>query len=444
MKIYLDSIGCRLNQSEIETYAKQFRAAGHTLVPNADEADIAVINTCTVTNAADSDSRGKIRQVVRAGTRQVVVTGCWSTLNPDIAAEFPGVDQVIPNADKSYLVQNLLHIPTESFDQEPLAREPIPGARLRTRAFIKVQDGCDNRCTFCVTTIARGTGISRSPVDILNDINTSIESDIAGESAAKEIVLTGVHLGSWGQDLIKPQRISDLVRLILQETDVPRLRLSSIEPWDLDEEFFSLWENSRLCRHLHLPLQSGSASVLRKMARKTTPDAYSQLVNSARKFCPEIAITTDLIAGFPGETDHELSETVKLIRELSFAGGHVFTYSARPGTAAADMPNQVPFELRKMRNAILRSVLMESAQKYQRQFLNQTMLVLWESVTEMESGYWNLRGLTDNYLRVNAQAAGNFWNQITPVRLTEIGENSLVGEIQKPKHKSYGSKLYIL
>jgi threonylcarbamoyladenosine tRNA methylthiotransferase MtaB len=430
MKIYLDTIGCRLNQSEIETFARQFRAAGHTIVPTAQEADIAVINTCTVTNAADSDSRGKIRLAVRNGTGKVVVTGCWSTLNPHTAAEFPGVHQVIPNVDKELLVSNLLQIPDENFDLESLAREPIPGTRLRTRAFIKVQDGCDNRCTFCITTIARGSRKSRTAIDILNDILASVDKNISGECAAKEVVLTGVHLGSWGQDFTEVQNISDLIRLILQETDVPRLRLSSIEPWDLDEGFFSLWENSKLCRHLHLPLQSGSSSILRRMARKTTPEAFLKLVTTARKYIPEIAITTDLIAGFPGETDLEFSETIALIRELSFAGGHVFTYSARPGTAAAEMPNQVPFEVRKNRNAILRSILAESTQKYQRGFLNQTMPVLWESVFEMDVETWNLRGLTDNYLRINAQAPRNLWNQITPVQLTEIHENHLIGEIQ--------------
>lgn len=429
MKIYLDSIGCRLNQSEIETYARQFRAAGHTLVPTASEADLAVINTCTVTNAADSDSRGKIRQVVCAGTEQVVVTGCWSTLNPEFAAQIPGVSQVIPNVDKSHLVPNLLQIPEENFELEPIAREPIPGARLRTRAFIKVQDGCDNRCTFCVTTIARGSGKSRSIKEILNDIHAALTSDKAGDNAAKEIVLTGVHLGSWGQDFSGTQNISYLVQTVLKETDVPRLRLSSLEPWDLDEDFFSLWENPRLCRHLHLPLQSGSTTVLRRMARKTTPEVFAKLVTAARKSCPNIAITTDLIAGFPGETDREFSETVEYIREISFAGGHVFTYSARPGTSAADMPNQVPFKLRKMRNAELRNLLADSGQKYQRHFLNRTIPVLWESVTEIDSKSWHLRGLTDNYLRVRTRASRYLWNQVTPVHITGIENGDLRGEI---------------
>lgn len=427
MKVYLDSIGCRLNQSEIETYARQFRLAGHILVPTAGEADLAVINTCTVTTAADSDSRSRIRQAIRSGTGNVVVTGCWSTLYPDQATQIPGVSSVIPNVEKNSLVPTLLDISEEEFDLEPLARELIPGARLRTRAFIKVQDGCDNRCTFCVTTIARGSGKSRSAKDILKDIQDTITN---GESAAKEIVLTGVHLGSWGQDLPSPRNITTLINMILKETDVARLRISSIEPWNLDEQFFSIFAEPRVCRHIHLPLQSGSATVLRRMARKTTPESYAEIVSKIRKTCPEIAITTDLIAGFPGETDQEFSETVDFIHEINFAGGHVFTYSARPGTSAANMPNQVPHQLRKSRNAELRRVFAKSAEGYERRFLNQTVEVLWESVTEMDSNSWSMHGLSDNYLRLKTRAAKNLWNQITPVKIKKFMQKGLVGEIQ--------------
>jgi threonylcarbamoyladenosine tRNA methylthiotransferase MtaB len=207
------------------------------------------------------------------------------------------------------------------------------------------------------------------------------------------------------------------------------MRLSSLEPWDLDADFFSLWEDPRLCRHLHLPLQSGSAAVLRRMARKTTPSSYASLVNAARAACPEIAITTDLIAGFPGETDQEFMDTVDFVRQVSFAGGHVFTYSPRPGTSAAGMPDQVPFPLRKERNAILRELLADSELAYQHQFVGQTIPVLWESVKAMDSETWQLRGLTDNYLRVNTSAPRQLWNQITPVHLTGIGDHGFVGEI---------------
>lgn len=224
MKVFLDTVGCRLNQSEIETFARHFRAAGHILVAEPGEADLVVVNTCAVTTAAASDSRQKIRQAAHAGAGEIVVTGCWSTLNPGGAAALPGVSQVVPNQQKDQLVGTLLHIPPETFDQEMIIREPIPGARLRTRAFIKVQDGCDNRCTFCVTTVARGASLSRPMVDVLADVRAAV----AG--GAQEVVLTGVHLGSWGQDLSPELRLASLVKSILEETDVPRVRLSSLEP----------------------------------------------------------------------------------------------------------------------------------------------------------------------------------------------------------------------
>ncbi len=314
MKVYLDSIGCRLNQAEIERFASQFRAAGFTLVPSAEEADLAVVNTCAVTGAAASDSRHKVRQAQRAGAGEVVVTGCWATLQPRQAAALPGVTRVVPNRQKDYLVAQVLGLPPEDFDLEPVDRQPIPGARLRTRAFIKVQDGCDNRCTFCVTTLARGAGRSRSIPQVLAEVKAAVQIHSPGEAAAQEIVLTGVHLGSWGQDMSPPLRLRDLVGAILLESDVPRLRLSSLEPWDLDEEFFGLWQDPRLCRHLHLPLQSGCAATLERMQRKTTPASFASLVESARRSIAEVAITTDVITGFPGESEAEFAESLAFVR----------------------------------------------------------------------------------------------------------------------------------
>src|SRR6185436_18631001 len=194
MKIYLDTIGCRLNQSEIETMARQFRVAGHEIVASAEMADMAVVNTCAVTNEAAADSRGKIRQIARAGVNEIIATGCWSTLQPQKANELPNVLRVVTNDRKDHLVADILNLPQESFDIEPISRQPLPGLHRRTRAFIKVQDGCDNACTFCITTIARGEGRSRSVADIILDIQSALEG------GTKEIVLTGVHLGSWGQD----------------------------------------------------------------------------------------------------------------------------------------------------------------------------------------------------------------------------------------------------
>jgi threonylcarbamoyladenosine tRNA methylthiotransferase MtaB len=421
MKIYLDSVGCRLNQAEIELYARQFRAAGHELTGSAEEADLAVINTCAVTSAAVSDSRHKVRQVGRAGAAEIIVTGCWATLKPQDAAALPGVEKVIPNTGKDRLAAEALDLPLESFDLEPIERTPLPGARLRTRAFIKVQDGCDNRCTFCVTTLARGPGRSRPVAEILADIRAAAE--------AKEIVLTGVHLGSWGHDLSPRMHLSQLVKAILEYTDAPRLRLSSLEPWDLDAEFFRLWENPRLCRHLHLPLQSGCAATLRRMARKTTPESFAALVTAARQVMPDVAITTDIITGFPGESEDEFRESLDFVRSMRFAGGHVFTYSPRPGTAAARMSDQIPFETRKERNAQMRHALAEAERAYQTGFIGAVLPVLWESAARLGPNGWEMSGLSGNYLRVNAAAPRALWNQITPVRVTGLAEQHLQGSI---------------
>lgn len=421
MKVYLDTIGCRLNQAEIEQFARQLRAAGHSLAGEAGEADLAIVNTCAVTSAAVSDSRQKIRQIERAGVPRIIATGCWATLRPEEALRLSGVSDVIANTDKDRLVADLLKVPLQVFDLEPIERQPLPGSHQRTRAFIKVQDGCNNRCTFCVTTLARGPAHSRNIQDILADVRTV--------GAAREVVLTGVHLGSWGQDFSPVQRLSSLIRAILEQTDVPRLRLSSLEPWDIEAEFFRLWENPRMCRHLHLPLQSGCAATLRRMARKTTPQTYAELLQAIHQIVPEMAITTDIITGFPGESEEEFKQSLDFVRQMDFAGGHVFTYSPRPGTAAAQMPGQVPIEIRKRRNAEMRAVFSQASKVYQSRFIGRVLPVLWESATAIALQDYELSGLTENYLRVRARAPENLWNQITPVRLSELRSDGLIGQI---------------
>ncbi len=423
MKVYLDTIGCRLNQSEIEKMAGEFRAAGHTVIDTPAGADLVVVNTCTVTAAAASDSRQKVRQANRAGSGEIIITGCWATLDPAGAAKLPNVSRVVPNEEKDRLVQEALNLPEEAFDREPLAREPLPGIHLRTRAFIKVQDGCDNHCTFCITRIARGASRSHSLEEALADVRAALQG------GAQEIVLTGVQLGSWGADFDKPSHLRGLIESILRETETPRLRLSSLEPWNLDAGFFSLWQDERLCRHLHLPLQSGCEATLRRMARKTTPEAYARLVEPARAVAPDIAITTDLIAGFPGETDEQFAESLAFVRRMEFAAGHVFTYSARPGTPAARYHDQVPFALRKQRNAALREALAESSERYQKRFVGKILDVLWESTDSVGPEGWSLKGLTGNYLRVSAHSPQRLWNEISRVCLDEWTPNGFVGEI---------------
>ncbi len=423
MKVFFDTIGCRLNQAEIELLAGQFRAAGHEIVGAADSADLAVVNTCAVTSQAASDSRSAIRRISRPGKARIIATGCWASLQPESAAALPGVERVVPNRDKDRLVAVALGFPELDFELEPLVRQPLPGLRRRTRAFIKVQDGCDNRCTFCVAAIARGQARSVPMAQVLEDVRAALEG------GAKEIVLTGVHLGSWGHDL--GSQLGALILAVLSGTSVPRLRLSSLEPWNLDEGFFSLWHDPRMCRHLHLPLQSGCAETLRRMARRTNPKSFGGLVAAARRLVPGIAITTDVIAGFPGETEAEFCASIRFVREMGFAGGHVFTYSPRPGTAAVRLNGQLPARVRQERNAIYRSLLDDQARNYRQAFIGQTAAVLWESTSESEGTGWRLEGLTDNYIRVTGWATEPRWNVVDAVELTGPHDNGLHGVIRK-------------
>ncbi|MFZ5820901.1 MAG: MiaB/RimO family radical SAM methylthiotransferase [Chloroflexota bacterium] len=421
MKVYLDTIGCRLNQAEIERMARQFRAAGHEIVAMAAEADLAVVNTCTVTSQAAADSRSSIRRIARAGVGEIVATGCWATLQPGEAASLPNVLRVVNNLGKETLVPDFLNLSAESFDLEPLAREPLPGLRQRTRAFIKAQDGCDNACTFCVTTLARGAGRSRPIPDVLADIRSAL----AG--GAQEIVLTGVHLGAWGQEW--GMRLRELVRAALADTDTPRLRLSSLEPWDLDADFFRLWDDPRLMPHLHLPLQSGSPSTLKRMLRKTSPQAFRDLVAAAREAIPGVAVTTDVIAGFPGETDDEFSQSLAFVREMEFAGGHAFTYSARPGTPAARMKGSVPHQVRKGRNALLRQAFAEMGAVYRQGFIGRSLPVLWETCSQLDETGWQMEGLTPNYIRVTARASQPRWNRVDEVELVGVNADGMEGKL---------------
>jgi threonylcarbamoyladenosine tRNA methylthiotransferase MtaB len=421
MRVYLDTVGCRLNQAEIEIMARQFRAAGHEIVPASESADLAVINTCAVTAAAAADSRGKIRRLARSGDTAIVATGCWVTLQPQQALEMQHVARVVPNHSKHRLVAEVLEAPQDTFELEPVARVPLPGARRRTRAFIKAQDGCDNHCSFCITTIARGRSRSRSISEILLDVQSALEG------GTQEIVLTGVHLGSWGRDM--GMQLKLLVHSILRETAVPRLRLSSLEPWDLDGDFFRLWEEPRLCPHLHLPLQSGCEATLRRMRRNTTPASFRALITAARGVIPDVAITTDVIAGFPGETEDEFRESLDFVREMDFAGGHAFAYSPRPGTAAARWRDQIPPDEHRRRSNTYRGVFDEAAKAHRSRHVGRRASVLWESALREGSGAWRLSGLTGSYLRVEASASEYRWNRIDSVALTEVVPNGLRGVI---------------
>ncbi|HMR67309.1 MAG TPA: tRNA (N(6)-L-threonylcarbamoyladenosine(37)-C(2))-methylthiotransferase MtaB [Anaerolineae bacterium] len=433
MRIRLDSIGCRLNISEVEELARRFAAAGHRLVGPGDLADLYVFNTCAVTQAAERKSRQIIRQMRRANPKAaVVVTGCYAQLSAQQLRDL-GADLVVSNEDKERLPElataaGLIH----DGDPIPALDDPayLPGfgsAGLEaghTRAFIKVQDGCDNRCTFCIVTIARGAGRSRALADVVTEVKRLVDLGY------QEAVLSGVHLGSYGHDLGEAQGLQTLVRAILTETDLPRLRLSSLEPWDLEAGFFKLWQDQRLLPHLHLPLQSGCDETLRRMARRTSQADFSRLVEVARATIPDLAITTDVIVGFPGETEAEFAASIAFVERMAFAKLHIFRYSRRAGTTAAKMRGQVPGQVQTERSRQMHELNSRLEEEFRRRFVGRTMPVLWESSEPYGFGrQWS--GLTGNYLRVVTQTPTglDLRNLVIETDLIDTAPASLLGRL---------------
>lgn len=430
MRIRLDSVGCRLNISEIEQMAHAFAKLGHRLVGPGDTADLCIFNTCAVTNMATRKSRKVIRQMRRLNPQaKLVVTGCYAQLSPqEIRAV--GADVVISNEDKDRLPdllmeQGILHHsdPVPAVDA-PSFISPTVGSATdgHTRAFIKVQDGCENRCTFCIVTIARGASRSRPIADVVAEINQLVAAGY------QEAVLSGVHLGSFGHDYGQPHGLQQLIRTILAETDLPRLRLSSLEPWDLAPDFFRLWENPRLLPHLHLPLQSGCDATLRRMARRTDQVQFSALVDEARAVIPDVSISTDMIVGFPGETAEEFAESLAFVETMAFSKLHIFRFSRREGTVAARLKGQIHGTIVQDRSQQMHELGARLEETFRQQFVGRTMPVLWETHEPFGFGVqWS--GLTGNYLRVvtETSAETNLRNQLLETTLTETRPAALHG-----------------
>lgn len=434
MRIRVDSIGCRLNISEVEELGRRFIGAGHRLVGPGEVADLVVFNTCAVTHAAARTSRQIIRQLRRANpAAKVVVTGCYAELSP-AEIERLGVDWVVGNDRKEQLPDLLAEAgwlpqaePIPAVDGASFIAPPL-AERSHTRAFVKVQDGCDNRCTFCIVTVARGAGRSRPLAEVIAEINR-----LAG-LGYQEAVLSGVHLGSYGHDLGRPEGLRELVQTILADTEIPRLRLSSLEPWDLSEAFFDLWpEDRRLLPHLHLPLQSGCDATLRRMARHTSQADFSRLLAVARAAIPHLSVTTDIIIGFPGETEAEFAESLAFVEAMAFARLHIFRYSKRAGTVAAKMKGQVPAQVSQARSRAMHRLNAELEQRFRQRFVGHTLPVLWESHEPFGFGQqWS--GLTDNYLRVVTHTGPevDLRNRLIETTLVETAPAALIGQLPPP------------
>ncbi len=406
MKVHLRSLGCRLNQAEMDALGRDLMTRGHGLTQDPAQAGQIVVNTCTVTQAAAADSRSLVRELARQSPEAgITVTGCHAQLAPQEMRALPNVRQVVGNLDKDGIADQLAGpMP----DGSPQAL-PTPG--MRTRAFVKVQDGCDHACTFCVTTIARGAGRSRPLTQVLAEIR---ELQVLGY---QEAVLSGVQLGSYGRDLGMKQGLHTLLRAALLDTDMPRLRLSSLEPWELAPDFFDLWQDARLCRHLHLPLQSGCDATLRRMRRRCNRREFRELLAAIRARVPQMSITTDVMVGFPGESEEDFAASRDFIAEQAFAGLHVFRYSRRPGTPAARMRQQVPEQGKRQRSATLRALGAEQERRYAASLRGQTLDVLWEQVAgATPEGFINV-GYTDTWMRVRAVHPRAMVNRIVPAQL---------------------------
>ena len=430
MRVHVSSLGCKLNQSEMDTLAARLAQQGHQVVATPAEADLCVLNTCAVTHVAAQKSRQALRRLQRENPRsRLVATGCYAELAPGDLGDLPGVELVAGNQEKEQLAELLGNANSNREMAAPAPRPAAPIPRLRTRALVKIQDGCDNACTYCIIHVARGPQHSRPADQILDEVRAHLA---AGH---QEIVLTGVHIGAYGQDRHGEQASTDLwnlVRRILDETNVPRLRLSSIEPWDLTEQAFRLWDDPRLCRHLHLPLQSGCDATLRRMARRYTTAEFGALVAAARVAIPDLAVTSDVIVGFPGESEAQFSESLAFVKSLDLARVHVFPYSSRAGTPAAEMQAQVPPAVKAERARAMRAVVASSEQAFRQQFIGRTMDVLWEASRKQDdTPSWS--GLTDNYLRVHTRSATTLANKLTPTRLVALAQGGLQGVIETQK-----------
>ncbi len=435
MQVYLTTLGCRLNEAEIERWSRDFRAQGHDVVGMPDQAQLMVVNTCAVTSMAARKSRKFVGGLHRQNPNaRLVMTGCYSELEPEKAASLAGVDLIVGNQDKDRLV-DVVNDAIDLNAMPELATEPdsthVYAERERTRAFIKVQDGCRNRCTFCIVTIARGDERSRTVRDIIDEIN-----ELHG-AGFQEAVLTGVHLGGYGHDLDNGEDLFSLTQAVLEHTDIPRVRLSSLEPWDLPELVWELWSSPKLMPHLHLPLQSGSDSVLKRMARRCSTNSFATMVDRARTAIPDLSLTTDLIVGFPGETDDEWKHTVDYVQGIGFAHMHIFTYSPRTGTKAATLGGQLNGTIKRARSTELHGIAAKMKRQHLAKHVGQARSVLWEGAGVPAAGGRSFSGYTDNYLRVVTVVPQHvdLQNRVTPTQLVSlVGDppDKLCGRVSLP------------
>jgi len=455
---YVENFGCRATQADGAAIERQFQERGLARASAAAQSEIVILNTCTVTASADQDARAAIRRIRRENPDcQIIVTGCYAQRAPEEVASLPGVTRVIGNSHKHRLAEIVAashrrdevagipvgssFVPLSSLTPEtqsdiyvsdifahtellaaPVFDAAVPGTHAdRTRPNLKVQDGCDNRCSFCVIPYVRGQSRSLPLLQALCEANALVHSGY------REIVISGINLGRWGRDLVRPLRFEDLVYEILAQTNLEKLRISSVEPMDWSDELIRMMaDSSRIAKHAHVPMQSGSDRVLRAMHRKYRPWHYREKLEKIRAAMPTAAIGADVMVGFPGESESDFEATRRLIEELPLTYLHVFTYSARPGTAAAGLRGQVPVQTARQRSRVLRDLATEKKWAFMRGFVGKTLDAITLNVFDGDS----TEALTDNYLklRLAGQHEGNRWVQALVERV-DVGALTAVGVV---------------
>jgi len=420
MRVAFSNLGCKLNQAEIDAMAQRFFQAGHEIVSSIEQAEVHIVNSCAVTHVAARDSR----KIARRGHRlssgiKTILTGCYVVAEPREAAQLAGVDLVVPNSDKDKILEKF----HEAFpdcdpaaDADPAKVGPYrPISISPSRPLVKIEDGCNMKCSFCIIPSTRGPQYSRDPAQVVSQIQ-ALE-----DAGFREVVITGVQISSyrWGD-----ARLPDLVRTILARTESIRLRLTSIAPWQFENDLLDTFASGRVCRHFHLSLQSGCRETLRRMRRPYSPDQFLDLVDRIRSVDPRVALTTDIIVGFPGETDDEFQQSLDFAAHIGFARMHVFPYSRRSNTEASHHPDPVLHAKKRERMSRMLEIAEQAQSRFQNKNLGTEARVLWE---DSKSEYSH--GTSDNYLRVRVRSAQTPKGEISRVRLTGSHERGMEGKL---------------
>jgi threonylcarbamoyladenosine tRNA methylthiotransferase MtaB len=439
----VENFGCRATQADGATIERQLLDRGLQRAVNAGDAEVVVLNTCTVTSSADQDARAAIRRIHRENpAAKILVTGCYAQRAPQELSALPGVSLVVGNSHKHELASYVSPLMGDTgfvplteignsaasnvivgdiFAHTELMAAPVfeSGSFEKTRPNLKVQDGCNNRCSFCIIPYVRGKSRSLKLEQVLREVDALVANGY------REIVLSGINLGRWGRELTPRANFAAMLRTILDQTAVEKLRISSVEPMDWTNEVIELVASSpRICKHAHVPLQSGSDRILRKMHRKYRPWHYADRIERIRRAMPDAAIGADVMVGFPGETDDDFEQTRAFIERLPFTYLHVFTYSSRPGTPSAEMPDQVPVQIARERNRVLREVIAGKKREFMESFVGKELEVI--TLTYFDGEF--TEALTDNYLKMKVRGVQPANHRVS-VLVEELRRDSIIGSL---------------